>query len=348
MGKVEGSGSENVLEKDFGKTDVPSEHRLPTSIVARLQTDYQAALEYFKEALRLFQQLNHQWGIAHVLIAQGLVARIKSDYQQARTVLEQGLRLFRQLNDDAGIALALRGQVYLTVDEGGQHEMVMRLFTEALGVEEHLGNKRGVANLLYHLGIATDSSGDHAGGCAYTERSLALYNELGDQRLVGRALFNLAEIIAHGEQDYETASSLLARCIAINDELGDQVDRGFELNLLAQLAMAQGKVADAAGLYKESLRVFHGLGEKKNIIYQLQGLVTIARLGGNAYKAARLLGAADGLRQMIGLPLAPGDQSDVERDMTAVREQLGEVVFQQEYNQGLAMTLEEAVAFALA
>ena len=176
-------------------------------------------------------------------------------------------------------------------------------------------------------------------------RVLALFDELGDRRSMANLLFNLGDI-ANKEGDYATSRNLLEESLSIRNELGDERGRAFVLIALADIALAQNDAEGATTLLRESLRFFHEAGEKRNLTYIFLGLASAAK-SGNASVAARLLGAVDALCAAIGFVLPPSDRPDYERDMAAARQMLGEAVFQQEYDDGLALPLEEAVIFAM-
>lgn len=61
----------------------------------------------------------------------------------------------------------------------------------------------------------------------------------------------------------------------------------------------------------------------------------------------RLLGAAAAARDVVGIPLSPGDYVEYARDVATLRDQLGEEAFDAAWAEGRAMTLEQAIASAL-
>lgn len=64
-------------------------------------------------------------------------------------------------------------------------------------------------------------------------------------------------------------------------------------------------------------------------------------------RAAWLWGAAEALRQSIGAREAPASRATRERLIAQAREQLGEAAFAAKWAEGRAMTMEQAVAYAL-
>ena len=72
----------------------------------------------------------------------------------------------------------------------------------------------------------------------------------------------------------------------------------------------------------------------------IQWLDSLAVAQGRPERAVRLFARADSMRRTIGDPRPAYEQADVDRDLAAIRLQLGEAA-------GRAMTPEEAVTFAL-
>jgi hypothetical protein len=64
-------------------------------------------------------------------------------------------------------------------------------------------------------------------------------------------------------------------------------------------------------------------------------------------KAARVFGAAEALREAIGAPVPPVERPDYDRAVAAARARLGEVAFSSGWAEGRAMTLEQAMSYAL-
>ena len=63
--------------------------------------------------------------------------------------------------------------------------------------------------------------------------------------------------------------------------------------------------------------------------------------------AARLLGAAEALREAISAPLTPDSRVEYDQSVDAIRSQVDEMTFSQAWDEGREMTLEQAVEYAL-
>ena len=68
---------------------------------------------------------------------------------------------------------------------------------------------------------------------------------------------------------------------------------------------------------------------------------------GKAKRAITLFGAAAARRAAIGYPPPPINQADNERGIATARAQLDEATFNAAWDAGQAMTLEQAIVYAL-
>jgi hypothetical protein len=83
----------------------------------------------------------------------------------------------------------------------------------------------------------------------------------------------------------------------------------------------------------------------------LIGFAVIAATQAKEERAARLLGAADGLRKVVGPPPHPQpttwQRDRAERTLASVRAALGDERFTAARAEGHAMSLERAIAYAI-
>ena len=108
----------------------------------------------------------------------------------------------------------------------------------------------------------------------------------------------------------------------------------------------------------ESLQLRRELGDKGGIAWCLEKLAEIAlttgqrdsgpRQGEDFQRAARLFGGAEALRAPVNSVIDLVDQPEYERQVALVRSQLGETSFTAAWAAGRAMTLDQAIEYALA
>jgi hypothetical protein len=81
--------------------------------------------------------------------------------------------------------------------------------------------------------------------------------------------------------------------------------------------------------------------------HDLEGLACLAGAQGKAERAARLWGAAQALRETKGIPRDPDFLAEADARNSAVRSAMGEGAWEEAWRKGRAMTLDEAVSYAL-
>jgi non-specific serine/threonine protein kinase len=114
-------------------------------------------------------------------------------------------------------------------------------------------------------------------------------------------------------------------------------------------AQGQGDHKRAAELYAEGLRSSAEAGDKANIAYCLEGLAQVASAQQQTVRAAVLFGAAEASLEATGGTVYPfvQDRSVHEQVVEVVRSQLDEATFSSAWAKGAAMSMDEAVEYAL-
>jgi hypothetical protein len=89
------------------------------------------------------------------------------------------------------------------------------------------------------------------------------------------------------------------------------------------------------------------LGRWLEIAESLEGLARLAGDGGRMERAARLLGAAEAIRDALGAPLPPVRRAEYEQCVAEARAALGEEALAAAWAQGKALSVDQAIADAL-
>jgi len=150
--------------------------------------------------------------------------------------------------------------------------------------------------------------------------------------------------------NYDTAHSLVEQRLTIGREFDSKLSIVISLNWLGHIALAQGNHQVAARLYRESLILSERMGNKASVAGCLDGLATILGDWGRIEQAVQLFGASDLLLPPVDEPLiAKADplRQSRPREVETLRAQLGEEAFAAAWAEGRAMTLEQAVEYAL-
>jgi non-specific serine/threonine protein kinase len=116
---------------------------------------------------------------------------------------------------------------------------------------------------------------------------------------------------------------------------------------LADAVRETGDLTRAADLYREGLRCGLEQHEQRNVAVALAGCAALAAARGHAAQAARLCGAASALIELVGSSLTAGGHLSYERAEGVARPKLGAAGYVAAWNDGHALTIEEAVEQAV-
>jgi tetratricopeptide (TPR) repeat protein len=283
---------------------------------------------------------------ARALGAAGRLALIQGDYLAARELLEQSLAIFRELGDKSNFGRSLVN-LGLVLKEQGDYRAARELFEEGLAISRELGSQYGIAWSLHYLGRMADEQGDFGAARSLHEQSLAIFRESGYRLGIALTLHYLGLAVSH-QGDYETAKRRYEESLVIFQELGDKANIALSLSNLGNVAKDQGDYGTALTLHEESLTIQRELGDVLATACSLEDFAGLAVRQGQYERAVRLLGAVEALAATLGRTSPSGDSSEVERTVAIAQAALSEERFAAAWEEGRAMTLEQAVAYALA
>ena len=283
---------------------------------------------------------------ANALNAAGAMAHQQGDYPAARALHEEGLTLRRTLGDQRGIASSLNNLGNIAFFEG-DFPSAWAFHHESLKMRQELGDRHGVAISLNNLGAVTHEQGDFASARKLYEESLAEQRELGDRQSIAASLNNLGNV-AREQGDFASAQRLYEESLADHRELGDRQGIAESLNNLGCVARERGDLPAARALHEESLAIRRELGDRRGIAESLEGFADVAFASARPCRAARIWGAAEQLRNVIGAPLQRSECAPYERQVSAARVALGDdAAFDKAWREGRAVTLEQILEYVV-
>ncbi len=152
----------------------------------------------------------------------------------------------------------------------------------------------------------------------------------------------------------EQATMLSEQALAISElgrELDDEQTIVTGLLVLGLAANVQGDPERAKGLLKESLAISlklerKGIAPTVDLAEILEGLAAVAGALGQHLRATRLWGAVETMRT-VSRPWSSTERMLHEPLLAAARSRLDEATWEAAFSEGKAMTLEEAVEYAL-
>ena len=278
---------------------------------------------------------------AKALLGGGRLALLQCDYVPAVRRLEAALRLYRELGDPRGIASSL--QVLGSVArEQGRYARAVELHAESLATAEAAEDRWAVASAHGYLAFASWLQRDFGRAAEEAGIALAKFRELGDVEGAAWSLISLGTV-ARYQGDVERASVLLTESLALSEGIGFREGIAWSVEQLGLLAAVDGDPA-AISLLRRSLELHSELRDQWRMSSVLEDLAAIAIARGNAGQAARLLGAAEAIREAIGTVIAPCERLQHNQTTKAVRTALGDEAFDDALRQGQLASIDELTA----
>ncbi|MDQ6694315.1 MAG: LuxR C-terminal-related transcriptional regulator [Chloroflexota bacterium] len=283
---------------------------------------------------------------ASALQVAGSLAFLDADYVAACGPLEESATIYRRLGDRHGLANTLNvlGRVR---DLQGDTAIASTLLRESAALASEVGDHGGHANALLALTLVAVNRADYAEAHAYAEEALTIYQNTGNQWGVAAGLQYLADV-ARCQGNYTRAERLYLRSQTAFRDAGVEAETASILHNLGYVSLAQGEYARAQAMFAESLAQQRERGNRAGILEGLAGFGALLAARGQPRKAAVLFGAVAALRATFGTPMWPAERIEHERHVAKVRAALGAGAWQEAMAEGGGMTLEQAIASALA
>jgi predicted ATPase/DNA-binding XRE family transcriptional regulator len=302
-------------------------------------------------------------------------------FEPAHTMAEECLGLYRACDDKYGEvdALTLLGTI-----SSWHASSNLKLLQQALGQAKSLGDGWRQARILSWMGHLVGSDPRRV---SYWEKAISLFRKAGDSYMAAGFLAQLADndmeygdfesarmrwdaalllnqektlgaernpyfLAIHGRissnnGDYKQARASIQAAVTIAEEQGHRMNALWMRTALGYLALREGNISEAQDLFVETTRNFQKDQNIAGVTFTLAGMATSYVAKDKPDIAARLIGWADATREKNGDKRPPLEQADVDQIIADCLEKLGEVAFSDAYDEGQAMTLDEAVAYAL-
>jgi predicted ATPase/DNA-binding SARP family transcriptional activator len=307
---------------------------------ARLETEHdnlRSAIEFALDsgdgiaALRLGAGLQRFWHI-HGHLAEG------------RRALEAALAAAPD-SDPVLRAKALNGAGVLA-GEQGDFEAARQFFEPARTHAEAAGDRRMSAAARVNLGNLAFYAGELEEGRRLYAEALEDSLAVGDAHGAAIARTNLG-LVALIADEPATAVELFNEAAEQARIAGDDRELGAALRGLASAQLELGEIERVGSLLAESLVLARRLEEPTAIAESLDAAAGLAAAVRDPDRAAHLFGAADTVRSSIGALRQPDQQALYERWLARTLSQLDAASFTARYEQGRALTLDEACALAV-
>ncbi len=304
------------------------------------------------------------------------VERLETELGNIRAALDW---LIRQ--DDVAGALGLANAISWFWTIPGRFHEARDLFHRLIAMPNAEQVPGELASALYTAADLGNWLNNLEEAAAYYERSLALYRIAGDwgnvavtlrgigsvaidrgdpveaRRLLNEALelaraadtawevaatTNLLGIAAFALRDHAEARACHSEALERWKELGDTSYVSGALTNIGLIEFDAGRLEQSEAAYREAFDVAATTSDSLNLVRSVEGFGYLAAVRGDLSRAARLLGFAEAQFKEFGTTRRPAPQAVFERLLMDVRSRLTESAFTTAWQEGLALTQQEA------
>lgn len=252
--------------------------------------DQDTAIFYADNSIQLAEKLGLEKIKANALNIKGVAQLIRSDYEEALKSHLQALKIRESLRDSVGILesnLNIGNVYYRNGEMGKAAQMYEKALVYGLATKNLRGQSLIYNNLAnYHKDSwsKNQSKEDFDQALNYLQKSLAIKEELNDQRGLVNTLTQLSEL-SLAQEDTQKAKAYLDRALAIAEETQDVENKLAVLNELSGFHM-NAKDFTRAKDYALKAYTIAKSANSQFFISVTAGILVEASLGLNDYKSA--------------------------------------------------------------
>jgi predicted ATPase/class 3 adenylate cyclase len=334
--------------------------------------------ELAQEAYRLFQEIGDAHGMAECL---RLFAYNEKDPGRRTVIHQRQLAIDRANGDVEGIADGL-GMIALSEFENGNYENALASLDASLGYFQQVNNLLSQGWQWLLTGAATFTVGNPEYAIHCLDQSIAIHTDLGYDSRTGMCL-HWKSLFSFAEGNFDRAAELSKRAEEYAEKAVDQnliantwflsarmahltgdvvgareyaekimqitdletVEKSLGYVELSHLALEGGYLEEASNLLREGIQLVYRAHDYNWFMILVDAAVNLAARQNQQERAALLFGArwSRGWYQL----LSPQERTHRQIAMNAIKASLGESRFEQLYEEGGELTLEQVIALAL-
>jgi tetratricopeptide (TPR) repeat protein len=181
---------------------------------------------------------------------------------------------------------------------------------------------------------------------AYLQEAADLAREAGFQWASSFLAIGLAHTAAM-LGDLEAARASFRESVEIARKIGNKRIVYSSQSELAHVLREHGELDEPLATYRDLLPKWKDLGHRSAVAHELECIAYILVRKEEPERAATLLGAAEALREAIDSVMTQMEQVEYEKEVTTLRGLLGKELIRKQWEEGRAMTMEQAIQLAL-
>ena len=247
-------------------------------------------------------------------------------------------------DDDAGASLAqVTHWLGALLQQQGQNDLAVTFFERSLAIWRHLDDQDKVARELNSLGITHSHLGHPDTARSLLEDSIDIARKLGGGVRLASALTSLGHVESVAG-NVDRATEVQQEALALDRAQGDMLGVAIDQQALAVTSLRAGRAREAGHLLSATIDYVVSSGDTEFLANTLELSAAVAAHLEAGLLAARLAGAAEGVRQRMGMPIPARDAAMLERFLAPARAAIPRDMWDAEVTAGRALTQQQAAA----
>jgi predicted ATPase/DNA-binding XRE family transcriptional regulator len=268
----------------------------------------------------------------------------RSDFGEARRWLEKVVNLpdaSQHPHWYSNVLAELARGTWLHVGAGQARPFVEK----AISVAHQHDDQWNVAQASLVLGLVLINENDFTGAQAIIAKNKTFFRNVQDEQGYADAVLFHA-LCAFFQDDLPLSLALHEESLALFRRLGDKSFQNTALRFIGIIQVKQDNLKHGREALREALLLAHEIGSKYEIAAAIDGIGDAALAEDDPIRALHLKWTSRNIFDSIGV-WRQEDQAEFEKDLAVFRDTLGETEFAAAVEQGRAMTMEQAIAYAL-
>ncbi|MBV9171447.1 MAG: hypothetical protein JOZ81_15330, partial [Chloroflexi bacterium] len=284
-------------------------------------------------------------GLAQSLYTAGRIAEYQGALDVARNQFDRSLSVARQHRREEHAARALFGLGDVAVHEGDL-DRAYASFDEGLPLARATGLLPEMAEALVSLARIDGIRGQQTRARQRGEEALTIQRQLGDAWGIAYVSNELGSQARHAG-DLERAQRMLEQAHALWRTSGSRMGERAALMNLAVVTLERGDLQRAGALAVDVLHLCIEMSDTSvTTVRCLEIASDVLRSMGAPEDAACLAAAAEVHRRALGAPVPADERPEREATLEAARAALSREDFEQAWQDGTGLSLQEAVVLA--
>ena len=226
-----------------------------------LMGEYDQALEYGEQALKLSSEMDNKVGMGDALNHIGNIHNSRSEYSLALNSYFKSLYIRKLAKDQKGVAGTLNniGNVYLLQSN---YPNALEYHLKSLKIKVQLGDSGAVARSYNNIGSIYNDQGDYSRALEYHLKSLHLKEMEGKGRPLASSYLNVGNVYYYLE-DYQRAQEYFEKCLILSDSLDITKGVAQSCNNLGVIHHKVGEISQALEYCFRSQIINSTIGDRR-------------------------------------------------------------------------------------